>query len=375
MDSKRNDYTNTPTVAYDYNDNDSASHPCDYEGVDAFRSLFIPIMYYSVFITGLPGNVIVLILYIFCEKMKTLSDIYLINLATAHLLFLSTLPFWAYTASHQWIFGNFICKLVRSLYYINLYSSMLSLTCITVDRYITISEAVKAHGYQKIKMLTGKIICVCTWGISVVLSFPQILYSQETNFTKLTCQSKYSNEEPLMLAASICQLLIGFLIPLLSIIICYSLILKTLVQTKGFQKHKSIKIIFTIVTFFVVFQLPYNIMILIYTVKTDTEDCETILNNKYAMIITEAFAYMHYCLNPILYAFLGVKFRKNFCKFMKDHGCVSQKQLSVYLKSEGQTSKTANSNCSTDAMSMQITAEGHVKDNVESNCLPSLSSR
>ncbi|XP_043920803.1 C-X-C chemokine receptor type 6 [Protopterus annectens] len=330
--------------------------PCIYEHVDNFGSIFMPCIYYFVFIVGLIGNILVITVYIFFQKLKDLTDIYLVNLAVADTLFVFTLPFWAKTAAHEWIFGTIMCKVVRSLYAINLYSCMLTLTCITLDRFSAIVLATKCHGQHTKKMVFGKVLCVCIWLSALVLGTPELIFSKVANHTKSTCEMEFYNNQIVAKTAKGIQLLIGFIIPLLSMIVCYSVIVKTLISAKGFQKYKSIKIILAIVISFVVLQLPYNITSIIQSLRTDDdlyyELCDTKLARKYAIIITEAVAYIHCCLNPILYAFLGQKFKKTFRKILKHYGMISHKQLPEQNKTETETSKTFSAIYTADVTSM-----------------------
>uniref|UniRef100_K7FNL2 C-X-C chemokine receptor type 6 n=1 Tax=Pelodiscus sinensis TaxID=13735 RepID=K7FNL2_PELSI len=275
---------------------------------------FLPCMYALAFVFGLIGNALVIIIYIFCEKLKTLTDVFLVSLATADLLFLSTLPFWAYSAAHEWIFGSVTCKIIRGLYTLNLYTSMLTLTCITIERFIAIVQATKAHVNQAKRMVWGKVICILVWVMSVVFAIPQFIYSTQSTYDKSICHATYPSRL-VELVLKVLQMTLGFLIPLLTMIICYSIIIKTLLHARSFQKHKSLKIIFSVVVVFILTQLPYNFLILLRNIYL-----EFYLDYNYdaAVVITEAIAYLHGCLNPILYFFIGAKFRKNVQKIMKN---------------------------------------------------------
>uniref|UniRef100_A0A674K342 G-protein coupled receptors family 1 profile domain-containing protein n=1 Tax=Terrapene triunguis TaxID=2587831 RepID=A0A674K342_9SAUR len=55
--------------------------------------------------------VLILIKY---KRLRSMTDIYLLNLANSDLLFILSLPFWAYYAACEWDFGNAI-DAVRSL--------------------------------------------------------------------------------------------------------------------------------------------------------------------------------------------------------------------------------------------------------------------
>ncbi|XP_028926908.1 C-X-C chemokine receptor type 6 [Ornithorhynchus anatinus] len=328
----------------DYDDSifeneDNSSSTNDHGAFMKFNTTFVPCMYSLVFILGLVGNSLVLSVYVFYGKLKTLTDVFLVNLPMADLLFLCTLPFWAYTTVHEWIFGEFMCKLVKGLYTLNLYTSMLLLTCITVDRFISVAQATKAHAYQSRRLTWGKITCICMWLISLAVTTPQFIYSTVSNQDKQVClEFGNSDSRQVFLVALAAQMTIGFFLPLLAMIVCYSVIIKTLIRAKGFQKHKSLKIIFLVVAVFVLTQLPYNLVKLIVRAHWEYY---TYPSFHYALVVTESIAYLRACLNPVLYAFVGLKFRNNFWKLLRDLRCPHQLQItSNWRTTDEDASKT-----------------------------------
>ncbi|XP_072366064.1 C-C chemokine receptor type 7-like isoform X1 [Scyliorhinus torazame] len=317
--------------------------PCETSGIRNFGSIFMPCFYSVIFVAGLLGNSLVIVTFVYYEKLKTVTNIYMLNLAIADLLFLCTLPFWAVDAYTGWIFGTIVCKIVNGAYTVNLYSCMLILTCVSVNRYKAIVQATKMLK-SKSKRFPSKFVCVGVWVIAIILTLPEFIFSEAYNgmSDKTICTMLYPvNFDSIgKLLVYVAQMTVGFLIPFVSMIICYSVIAKTLLQAKRFQNHKSLKIIVAVVVAFVICELPFNIVLLMETVQIFSEEvasCEYTTNVDYAIIVTESIAYIHCCLNPILYVFLGVKFRNSFLKILKDSGCLSQKQLAGYLKTESET--------------------------------------
>ncbi|XP_062925741.1 C-C chemokine receptor type 7-like [Mobula hypostoma] len=318
--------------------------PCDTSSVINFGRLFMPILYAIIFATGLLGNLLVIVTLVLYVKPKTMVDIYLMNLAIADLIFLCTLPFWAADAYTEWIFGTFMCKIMNGLYTINFYSCMLTLACISVNRYNFIVQSTKMYK-SRTKIIYSKLACTGLWVLAIILALPEFILSEAYTGIpdKIICTMVYPpNSDIIKVGVHVTQLVVGFLIPFVTMIICYTIIAKTLLHAKGFQKNKSLKIIVAVVIVFMICELPFNIVLLMRTLEIMNEksmSCELRVNVDYAIIITEGIAYVHCCLNPILYVFLGVKFRNNFMKILKDMGCISQNQLAKYLKTECETSQ------------------------------------
>ncbi|XP_010150389.1 PREDICTED: C-X-C chemokine receptor type 6 [Eurypyga helias] len=319
------------------------------ENFHTFTRVFLPCMYSVVFILGLAGNTLVFVILVFYEKLKVLTDVFLVNLAVADWVFLWTLPFWAYSAAQEWTFGTVTCRIIRGLYTLNLYTSMLTLTSITFDRLIAITFATKARMCQTKRMTCGKLVCVLIWVISLAFASPQFIFSEVLSIDKAICQEEYPNHHAEQVLEVI-QVNLGYFIPMLAMIICYSLIIRTLLQARSFQKNKSLKKIFSVVAVFIITQSPYTFLRLIKII-----DWSFNLNSsfEYAIIVTEALAYFHGCLNPVLYFFMGVKFRRNLQKIIKNSRCIKrQVTAKQWQTTEEEGSKTFSASHNADATTM-----------------------
>ncbi|XP_069766376.1 C-C chemokine receptor type 7-like [Narcine bancroftii] len=317
---------------------------CETSGIRNFGRFFMPSLYAIIFVTGLLGNVLVIVTFVFYTK-KTMMDVYMMNLAIADMIFLCTLPFWAVDAYSEWIFGTPVCKIMNGVYTINFYSCMLTLVCVSVNRYNFIVQSTKMLR-SKSKIFHTKLTCAGVWMLAIILALPEFILSEAYGDLpdKIICTMVYPPNSNNIIKLGVCviQMVVGFLIPFVTMIICYTIIAKTLLQAKGFQKNKTLKIILAVVITFMICELPFNIVLLMQTLQIISEDnisCEYRVNMDYAIIITESIAYVHCCLNPILYVFLGVKFRNNFLKMLKDIRCISHKHLTQYLKTECETSQ------------------------------------
>jgi len=108
----------------------------------SFRSWFLPTIYTIICLLALVGNVLVILTYLYFKRLKTMTDVYLLNLAMADLLFAISLPFWAASFMSKWHLGLYPCKAMFTIYKVSFFSGMFLLTCISVDRYFSITKAV-----------------------------------------------------------------------------------------------------------------------------------------------------------------------------------------------------------------------------------------
>ncbi|XP_078086713.1 C-C chemokine receptor type 6a [Mustelus asterias] len=317
---------------------------CTMSDTRKFTWVFIPILYSIITITGLIGNGLVVLTYSFYKKAKSMTDMYLMNLAIADILFVVTLPFWAVNEAKGWIFKNSACKILKGVYSINFYSGMLLLAVISIDRYVAIVHATKSFNYRGKSLVYSKIICVAIWLVGIVVSLPTFIFSQMYYFEttgELVCDVRYPKNYSRIgkLVAPSVQLTLGFFVPLLIMVFCYSLIINTLLQARNFQRHKAFRVVMAVVVAFVICQVPYNVIVLHKTLYK-TPHCEDHKLMAILRTVTQSLAFFHCCLNPVLYAFIGVKFRFYFTKIIQDIWCLSKRYITFRHNPSRRSSET-----------------------------------
>lgn len=297
---------------------------CDKSWVRDFRGQYEPPLFWVIFVLGAVGNLMVVWIYTAVRhRLKTMTDVYLLNLAVADLLFLGTLPFWAADATGDWKFGLGLCKVVSAVYKINFFSSMLLLTCISVDRYIAIVQVTRAHNLKSRNLFYSKLACLAVWVTSTLLALPEFIFADvkpgdQGSFCKMVYwDNLYNRTKILVLSLQIC---VGFCLPFLVMTLCYSVIIRTLLQARSFEKHKALRVIFAVVAVFVLSQLPYNGLLIIEAAQatnTTITDCDVSNQFDVAGQVARSMAYTHACINPLLYVFIGVRFRRDLKKILR----------------------------------------------------------
>ncbi|XP_033019958.1 C-X-C chemokine receptor type 4 [Lacerta agilis] len=279
-----------------------------------FNRIFLPTIFSIIFLTGIIGNGLVIVVMGYQKKLKSMTDKYRVHLSVADLLFVITLPFWSVDAVIGWYFGNFLCKVVHCIYTVNLYSSVLILAFISLDRYLAIVHATNSQRPRK--LLAERIVYIGVWLPALLLTVPDIIFASTRKVTdepdvKYVCQRFYPHET-WTVSFRFQHILVGLVLPGLIILTCYCIIISKLSQSKGQQKRKALKTTVILIVAFFACWLPYYIGISIdifVSLGVIQNGCyfEEVVHKWIA--ITEALAYFHCCLNPILYAFLGAKFK------------------------------------------------------------------
>ncbi|KAG7466942.1 hypothetical protein MATL_G00147750 [Megalops atlanticus] len=295
---------------------DDYEEACDPQPRSDFQKIFLPTVFGIIFVLGTIGNGLVVVVMGCQKKSRTMTDKYRLHLSVADLLFVLTLPFWAVDAASDWYFGSFFCVAMHMIYTVNLYSSVLILAFISLDRYLAVVHAANSQAPRK--LLAEKVIYVGVWLPAALLTVPDLVFAkaQETS-TRTLCMHMYPLETQSiwMVAFRFQHIFVGFVIPGLIILICYCIIICRLSQgSKGQQKRKALKTTVILILCFFSCWLPYCASIFVdnlVQLELIPHSCSLERSLDTWISISEALAYFHCCLNPILYAFLGVKFKKS----------------------------------------------------------------
>ncbi|ELV10047.1 C-C chemokine receptor type 5 [Tupaia chinensis] len=312
------DYPATSPADYDY----GASEPCQKEGVKQMAAQLLPPLYSLVFIFGFVGNMLVVLTLVNCKKLKSMTDVYLLGLAISDLLLIFTLPFWAHYAASDWTLGDAMCKLCTALYHIGYFGGVLFIVLLTIDRYLAIVHAVFALKARTVTF--GVVTSGVTWVVAVLASVPGIIYSRsQKEGVRYTCSPHFppsqfhfwKNFQALKMN------ILGLVLPLLVMVVCYSGILKTLLRCRNEKRHKAVRLIFAIMVVYFLFWTPYNLVLLLTTFPGffGLNSCSSSNRLDQAMQVTETLGMTHCCVNPVIYALVGEKFRNYLSVFFQKH--------------------------------------------------------
>ncbi|XP_006634308.2 atypical chemokine receptor 2 [Lepisosteus oculatus] len=322
---------------YDYSDyyNLSQFHDygiCEKKHVRAFARIFLPILYAFVSVLGFIGNGLLAGILIKYIKLKRMTDIYLLNLAVSDLLFVATLPFWAVYAHSEWVFGSILCKVITLIYTINLYSSIFFIICISMDSYLNIVWTFSTKNLKTSRKSFA--ICSMVWTISILASIPDLKFTelQEFNGQKI-CILDFGDVDmsPWRIFMKFQLNIVGFFIPFLTMVFFYSRISCVMARTRPTQKSRNpLKLAVILVAVFFLLWFPYNLVVFLHSLQDLhlISDCNTSRHLDFAVQVTESLAFVHACLNPILYAFVNQKFLNCLNKILK-RICTKGRQYSL----------------------------------------------
>ena len=293
------------------------------------------------------------------SSSRSLTDVLIASLALADLCFLVTLPLWAvYTAmGYHWPFGKALCQASSFLTALNMYASVFSLSMLSVERYwvLTGRRPASQHAAQRCPSRALWILGG-VWLLAGVLALPGLLLRSvraveveseddwqlepphpDQGSVFLSCQMDYSmlisadleeaqREKAEMwwaAALSLKSSLIGFLLPLVILLVCYCSLAQLLSRHFGKgprpdrkRQRRLLKVIVTLVLAFFLCWLPLHVnktlsMLLEFGFISYSCSLDQLLLGAHPYVT--CLAYLNSCLNPLLYAACDPSFRKR-CK-------------------------------------------------------------
>ncbi|XP_060906989.1 C-C chemokine receptor type 4-like [Labrus mixtus] len=342
--SSPDDLSSTTESVFDnFSGTDNYDYPDDvYRGClyERHGTTFIPALYAIFFILGIVGNSLVIWVIVCGVRLRSMTDVCLLNLAVADLLLVCSLPFLAHQARDQWMFGEHLCKGVLGIYYIAFYCGIFFISLMSIDRYLAIVHAVNAMRARTRSF--GMIAAAVTWLAGILASFPELIYLKiqpDSNTTQF-CYPEYPSTDDssptyyhFWTLFSLFKInILGLLVPFVIMGFCYSQIIWRLLYSPS-SKKQAIRIVLIVVAAFFCCWVPYNVASLFKALELlhVYTECESSKAIRLALQVTEAVAYSHSCLNPVLYVFLGRKFRRHLVRLINRAPCRLCQVIKVYL--------------------------------------------
>lgn len=305
---------------------------------EEFKYILLPVSYSLVFVVGFVLNAMALWMFLKMRPWNP-STVYMFHLALSDFLYVLSLPtlIYYYANRSHWPFGVAACKIVRFLFYANLYCSILLLTCISVHRYLGICHPIKTM--TLVKSRHAHLVCCLVWAAVTVCLVPNLIFvttSRRDNDTLCHDTTSQDAFEKYVDYSSVVMVLL-FGIPFLVIVVCYCLMARALcrtsqrlssVQQGAASRQKSIKLIIVVLVVFAVSFVPFHITrTLYYTARVLELKCEFLNIVNFTYKITRPLASINSCIDPILYFLAGDHYRSKMISVLigKRHTTSSQR--------------------------------------------------
>ncbi|KAE8294314.1 Relaxin-3 receptor 1 [Larimichthys crocea] len=294
--------------------------------------VMIACVYSIVCALGLVGNSLALYLLHSRYRQKQSSiNCFVMGLAITDLQFVLTLPFWAVDTAldFRWPFGRVMCKIISSVTTMNICTA----------------------GGQQPPGPSGRVSGI--WAISLLATLPHAIYSTSAQVSdEELCLVRFPDSgswDPQLLLGlyQLQKVLLGFLIPLVIITVCYLLLLRFILsrritgaagpeieQGRQNRRSKVTKSIVIVVLSFFLCWLPNQALTLWgVLIKFDLVPFSKAFYNAqaYAFPLTVCLAHTNSCLNPVLYCLIRREFRAGLKELLL-HATPSFRSLTHLLR-------------------------------------------
>ncbi|XP_055843098.1 cholecystokinin receptor-like isoform X2 [Episyrphus balteatus] len=188
-------------------------------------------LYATIFLLAIVGNILVILTLVQNRRMRTITNVFLLNLAVSDLLLgMLCIPFTLVGAMlRNFIFGEFMCKILPYLQACSVSVSAWTLVAISCERYYAICHPLRSRTWQTLKHAYKLIALI--WICSLMFMVPIAVLSKLIPIGKghHKCREYWPpSVKPYEKAYNIFLDLILLIIPVVVLTATYSLISRTL---------------------------------------------------------------------------------------------------------------------------------------------------
>ncbi|XP_064090433.1 G-protein coupled receptor moody-like isoform X2 [Macrobrachium nipponense] len=300
---------------------------------------FIAILFIGYMVMGLTGNFLTILALLRCPRVRNVTAAFIISLCVADFLFCVLVLPWEVSRflAGRWIWGEgWICTLFPLLRYWNVAVSLLSIAMITINRYIMIAHfSVYKLVYRKV--FIALMIAFC-WVFAFVMLVPTLLkkwgrFGYDRRLQTCSIIDGDSKAPKQVLFG------LGFCVPAIVIVICYSLIFivihksekrmrhhstrgmngahatgsalqghsrsRTKVEREARRKRNEWRITKMVLIIFIAFLITYLPITLVKNLDKD-------VNYPGLHVMGYVLIYISSCINPIIYVIMNRQYRQAY---------------------------------------------------------------
>ncbi|XP_028917514.1 G-protein coupled receptor 87 [Ornithorhynchus anatinus] len=288
-----------------------------------FVTIVLPVLYLIIFVASLLLNGLAVWIF-FHIRNKTSFIFYLKNIVVADLIMTLTFPFRIVhdAGFGPWDFKFFLCRYTSVLFYANMYTSIVFLGLISIDRYL---KVVKPFGDSRMYSVTfTKVLSVCVWVVMGILSLPNLILTNG-HPTKENVGDCVKLKSPLGVKWHEAVIYVNsciFVAVLVILIGCYIAISRYIhksskqfiSQSSRKRRHnQSIRVV--VAVFFTCF-LPYHLCRIPFTFSHLDRRLDSSAHKilYYCKEMTLFLSACNVCLDPIIYFFMCRSFSRRLFK-------------------------------------------------------------
>lgn len=299
--------------------NETTNQTCVQIEANSPISVMLMAFYIIAFILGLVFNVLTAWPVIQQVRGRNVLGVYLLSLSVSDVLYILTMPLWIhyFHHNHRWMLGPNACKLAGFVFYSNTYISIYLLCCISVDRCLAVTFPLKTKTFRRYRYAW----LTCILIIALIISMHVVVAVMDEVNEPLDRHDRCYETYPMTSRVALFNLLrvmLGFLLPLLVLAVCYWQILSKVKLSVGLdeQGKRKVKLLSGgVIGIFSICFAPYHVQLLVRSVAFFMLECEKYCSFEQAQHFYFSCVLVLSSLNsvvdPVLYVLLSNGMRKS----------------------------------------------------------------
>ncbi|XP_077579477.1 G protein-coupled receptor 184 [Stigmatopora nigra] len=300
----------TPTII-------NSTSVCVKIGDSAISDLLMSV-YIIAFIFGLVFNILTLGPIIQQVRRQNVLGIFLLSLSFSDILFIFTMPLWInyYRQNHHWQLSVASCSVAGFFYYSNMYISIYLLCCISVDRCLAVTYPLRAKTQRTSRCVWAQCLSVyvgvATLHITVLFN-DNLADAHDSQDDR--CYETYPMERPVAMF-NLLRVAVGFLLPLLVLVLSYGRVLSTVGRSPGLSPQVKTKVralSFGVIGIFSVCFAPYHVLLLARSLvfyRSDSTEpdggyCQFEQKTHFPFSCALALSSLNCVVDPVLYVLVS----------------------------------------------------------------------
>nr|XP_046237403.1 cysteinyl leukotriene receptor 2-like isoform X2 [Scatophagus argus]XP_046237404.1 cysteinyl leukotriene receptor 2-like isoform X2 [Scatophagus argus] len=259
------------------------------------------------------------------SRRRSASCIIMMNLALSDGSFSLTLPLRLayYFRGGVWDFPDWLCRLCVYCFYVNLYTSILFLTLLSTLRWLAVAQPLR---HRSLTTPTRTLlVCLGVWLFVGVSSAPFLTNGVTKREDILRCFEPSSPSSwGRILILNYVALAFGFLLPFITIIVCYGRLIRRLMvrsslgdgrpssNARRHNRRRSVYLVTMVTATFLLCFLPYHVIRSLHLhAVCGGWDCSVTVALQRAVVVTLCLAASNSVVNPLLYYYSTRTFRNH----------------------------------------------------------------
>jgi hypothetical protein len=311
----------------DYEDTSYNYTPSEYTHPDIDHlkySVYVFLLVYPfLLIFGTTGNAILLIIIICNKVLRTVPNMYILNLAISDLIYLMVrfVEYYLIRISDTWLEGDIMCKFFTFFSRLSVGLSACSVAVLSIQRYrVTVNPIHVRVSSQPTWRVTVATICG-VWIVAALFAIPSAVsgfFCEDLLFKRSRTYDQH---------VVVFELLVFCVLPLCVIAFSYIMTSRHLVKSaqpiseetqnpEANTRKNTAKIVLGLTVVFLISFVPYHVLRTYLIYNIDPFSDEHVFDKLIITLVSTCLLLLNSCLNPVALFCTSLAFRRQFKRYL-----------------------------------------------------------